>query len=388
MTEKRQRRRDAEAAGGAMRPGMQSLLDLLRRECEDAERSEAEWKDVLALAEQEHILPWAARLLSRRRGLPAQLCAHLQTIEREAAIAAFCWTAELTRILSAFNGRELRVVPLKGPFLAERLYRDTALRASYDLDLLVSRADVEQAERVLSGLGFAPGTPDEYHRQWYRGPTTVELHHDVENPLAFNFHTESALERAQPASFGGQPCSKLAPDDELLFLCLHGVRHRFERLSLLLDLSLAFQRLGAREPIGSSGEVAERGSLLTIGWRMAALLDPDRVPPLPELVSREHRLQLEQVASRLWHDLLVVPAETLDWRAAHAFYLEIEEPRRRMRRRVNHLRILLARTIEPDYRFAARWGLHRAWQVRLLRPLRLLWELTCGDRESEPHGVE
>jgi hypothetical protein len=48
----------------------------------------------------------------------------------------------------------------------------------------------------------------------------------------------------------------------------------------------------------------------------------------------------------------------------------------RLSRRVRHLRILLGRVIEPDYAFAAGLGFHRTWQVRLLRPLRLLSRLT------------
>jgi len=31
--------------------------------------------------------------------------------------------------------------------------------------------------------------------------------------------------------------------------------------------------------------------------------------------------------------------------------------------------------IEPDYKFAARLGLHRTWQARMLRPLRILNDL-------------
>ena len=45
-----------------------------------------------------------------------------------------------------------------------------------------------------------------------------------------------------------------------------------------------------------------------------------------------------------------------------------------MRRRARHARILWARTIDRDYTFAARFGLHREWQVRMLRPMRLLAE--------------
>ena len=43
-----------------------------------------------------------------------------------------------------------------------------------------------------------------------------------------------------------------------------------------------------------------------------------------------------------------------------------------MGRRMRHWRILATRVIGPDYAFAERFGLRRKWQVRLLRPLRLM----------------
>jgi hypothetical protein len=85
---------------------------------------------------------------------------------------------------------------------------------------------------------------------------------------------------------------------------------------------------------------------------------------------------LERIADRLWQRLLTQPSDPLDWSAAHAFFLELDPPGwPRFQRRIRHLRILSSRVIEPDYAFAAQFGLQRTWQVRMLRPLRLLSNL-------------
>lgn len=203
----------------------------------------------------------------------------------------------------------------------------------------------------------------------------MELHHDVENPLAFDFDTAGALVRAQPALFEGQPCWHFAPEDELLFLCLHGVRHRFERLSLILDLCHAFRRLqppAAREPVT---ENEQQRSLLTLGLAMARRFDPKLEPLAPLHSSKAQKRHLEALAGRLWHELLRQGSQVLDWQSLHAFYVEMELPRDRIRRRIRHLRILAERLIAADYEFAARLGFRRTWQVRLLRPLRLAFEV-------------
>lgn len=354
---------------------MQCLLEILRRQRTARAIGEAEWSAALALAEEEHLLPWtAACLRSQGISLPPAISDRIDRIERDAAIAAFYWRSELQGILRAFDQSSVRVVPLKGPLLAERLYGGAELHVSRDLDILVSKADFSRAEAVLTAAGFAPGAPDDYHRPWHRQTTTVELHHDAENPLAFNFFVEGAMRNLQPAVFRGQHCWLLAPEDELLFLCLHAVRHRFERLNLILDVQLAFEKLTSTEKAWNPRpEVAGLDNLLALGLAMTRRLQPDFVVSFDLPISQRKNQHLERIADRLWQRLLTQPRIPLDWRAAHAFFLETELPGwPRFHRRIRHLQILVSRAIAPDYAFAARFGLRRAWQVRMLRPLRLL----------------
>ena len=361
-----------------MREGMQCLLEVLRGQYNDRAVGDAELEAALVLAEQEHVLPWAAARLRTQAATPSLAMEdRLRKIERNAAIVAFYWSSQLKGVLQAFNESKLVVVPLKGPLLAKHLYGGTALRGCRDLDLLVAKADVARAEAVLAAMGFVPDDADDYHRQWFRQTTTIELHHDVENPLAFDFDVEGALRRAHPADFEGQPCNQLSPEDELLFLCLHAARHRYEHLGLIVDLQLAFQKL---QMIANDWqprrEVAGFDGLLLLGLTMARRLQPDlEVSAQFVFASERQREHLERLADHLWEGLLKGRDESLDWRAVHAFYVEMELPGwPRLHRRYRHLRILAGRLIAPDYAFAARFGLSRVWQVRMLRPLRLLSE--------------
>jgi hypothetical protein len=135
---------------------MQCLLELLREPSTDLLHDQAEWEKALALAEEEHILPWVAQLCARRTLAALNLHKRLSGIERDAAIAGFYWSSELKSILRGLEQQGIAAVPLKGPFLAERLFGDTAVRVSHDLDLLVSKDDLIRAESVLSALEFIP----------------------------------------------------------------------------------------------------------------------------------------------------------------------------------------------------------------------------------------
>lgn len=353
---------------------MDCLLELLRGKALDREWSEAEWQQVLALAEEEHVLPWAVSCLRALPfTLPAALAERVTEVERTEGRTAFFWCAELQGVLHAFAARGVSVVLLKGPSLAERLYGSASLRPCRDLDLLVAKADWRRAEEILTAIGFAPmREADDYHRPWLRQTTKLELHSDVENPLAFDFHVAGALARAGDGNFFGEPCRLLAPEDELLYLCLHAARHRYDRLSLVLDLRLAFERL-ATEGWRSRTEVAGLNGLLVLGLVMAQRLKPGLRDGWNPGVSREEWRHLQEIADGLWRRLMTEPFRPRGWSAAHRFYLDLEpNGSRRLRRRLRHARILAARAIDRDSQFAARFALTREWQVRLLRPVRLL----------------
>jgi len=354
---------------------MQPLLELLRGRSPRQSLSDSEFSTLLDLADQENILPFVAERLRLAEPdcTPSQK-QKLEQLHHKAQLSSFVWTTTLRSTVAAFHAADLAVIALKGPCLAERLYGDAALRNCFDLDLLVRVSDLARAEQALSGLGFHPNSEaDDYHRPWSRGSLNLELHHNVENPLAFAFGIDAVWARAVPSQFQGVPVWLLAPPDELLYLCLHGVRHRFERLCLYLDLALAFRRfpLSAAAP-SRSNRVFD--NVLAVGWLLASHLDPE-LPADPALarIPPRDRKRLEQLAGGLWQELMVASPPTLDWAAQHRFYLQVESPGwSRFRRRLHHQRILLTRLIDADFAFARRFHLHRNWQVRLLRPIRLL----------------
>jgi hypothetical protein len=370
-----------------MRPGMHLLLALLRGEARAENGSDTEWETVLDLAKQESILPWTASLLRAVEGtVSPDLNARLRQIHRDAEISAFFWGSNLRSILAAFHDRDIPVVSLKGPWMAERLCGDAALRSCCDLDLLVRPEDLARSEELLGRLGFlARRRGDDHERSWYRNAVIVDLHHDVEHPLAWDFDVKCAWGRTLVSQFQGVPARLLAPADELLFLCLHSTRHRFERLSHILDLTFALHKLPLPNAGGRSRRNIEAARLIAFGSMMAARLDPRcGVRPSARL-SRYDDAALAQLADQLWLERMTERCSAADWQAQHDFYLMMEtRPFRRFLRRFRDVRILLTRLIDDDYAFAARFHLRRPWQVWALRPIRLLFRVRRGSSSSRP----
>jgi hypothetical protein len=346
-----------------MRAGIPLLLAVLREETLAQPASANQWREALALAAAEGILPSFVRgLQTGRFDLPLSIENQLADAEREAIRAAFWWTSELRGLLAAFAAAGIPVLPLKGPMLAERLHADVALRPARDLDLLIRPTDAQAAGEVLRAQGFlAAPYPEDYQHAWTRNSTLVELHTEVENPLAFNFHTAQAFARAEPSHFHGQPALRFTPADELLYLCLHGVRHRFERLSHSLDIAQAHAVLEV------PALLTRLANVQALGLAMAAQLFPRQGCPDTTVP------HLKSLALKLWHGWLDAAPAPLTWQTQHRFYLELEPtPQARIARRLRHAAILATRVIDQDYAFAARLHLHSRTAAQLLRPIRLI----------------
>jgi hypothetical protein len=140
----------------------------------------------------------------------------------------------LREVIAALAARGIAVIPLKGAALVEAVYRNLALRAMRDLDVLVRREDLDAAATVVENLGF---TPDEWYRprQWYleqmhhlvpyqRAGVTLEIHHHLLPPWISPQPDPTDLwTRSREAVVAGAPARILAPDDQLLHLALHAV---------------------------------------------------------------------------------------------------------------------------------------------------------------------
>jgi Uncharacterised nucleotidyltransferase len=360
---------------------MQCLLDLLRAPANACKVSEPEWMTMLDLAEEERILPWTAACLKPVIGAStSRLAERLHEIDQKTRLQTFVWTSTLKSALAAFHRAGVPVISLKGPWLAERLYGDTAFRTYTDLDLLVHTADIARAEDLLGALCFIPaGRRSQYDRKWRRHGVIVELHHDVENPLIFDFGIERAWNRAQLSQFQGVPAWLLEPSDELLYLCLHGAKHRFERLSHILDLTFAFRCFPPPQTAAQMRRGNEWENVLAFGWMIATRFDPEIPTPEGMDCRIRNRLALSKLADELWQERMINTPSVVHWPAKYSFFLQIEPSRwRRLSTRARQWRILLTRLSDADFEFAERVSLHRSWQVKLLRPIRLLLKYWLG----------
>jgi Uncharacterised nucleotidyltransferase len=275
---------------------------------------------------------------SQRRLGPeaARWLAELRQRVSSAAVQNLLRDEELGEALSRLADEGIELVLLKGAALrAEQ--PGLAGRFQCDVDVLVRRADLERAERLLQDLGFRldesyldrEGLLDRhFHFGYERRNAVVELHWDLDTSSPAGF-LDRFWERSRAVERDGRAFRVPSPEHQLLFGCLHLSRHCFRGgLRWLADLKYSL-------PV--SPELRERFEQEAALWPRRAVYGPlwmlalFGVPGAEDLsggfpLDGVERLVLRRLLVSLLLDepWLGLPS----WRAAHALseWLFSEQP--------------------------------------------------------------
>jgi len=209
-----------------------------------------------------------------------------------------------TRVIAALTDAGVRVLPLKGPLLAERIYGELEARVSADIDLLVDRADLAPAIEALERLGYrSPFETDMRQRK----PEVHELLRsaaglpEIELHWRLHWYDErfgaEMLRRAVPGEDG-----RLYPTPvyELAALLLAYAREGFAGLRQLADTTTWWDRYGHTLAPGELGELAGTDPAIACPLATSAAI-AQRLGGLPadRLLGRALLSKASGVAARL-----------------------------------------------------------------------------------------
>ncbi|MEO5698591.1 MAG: nucleotidyltransferase family protein [Burkholderiaceae bacterium] len=224
----------------------------------------AEWERVVRLARRLRLLARlgeslaAADLLGR---VPVQARRHVIAELRLSRwrTASIAWTLE--RIAAALEDAPYPRVLLKGAAYIGQDLPIAAGRLPSDLDILVPRANVADAQERLTRAGWSEPDLDPHDRRYYHEwshevpPMThalftveLDLHHNILPPVArTRVDANALLEYLRPSKWA--PWQVLDPVDQVL----HSAAHLFldsearDRLRDLVDMDGLFRHFGAEE---------------------------------------------------------------------------------------------------------------------------------------------
>lgn len=159
-------------------------------------------------------------------------------------------TAQLLQVLSHFNNHSLECIPIKGPLLSYHLHKDPYMRQYSDIDILIHQEDYEQASKLLQSMDFTPllsisvnaypqisKFTNDCSFKHNQNNIVVELHWRLDKrqniPLS---QTSQLFYNADQRSYHGISYKALDLNTYLFYLCIHGSKHKWERLEWLCDI--------------------------------------------------------------------------------------------------------------------------------------------------------
>jgi hypothetical protein len=222
--------------------------DAFQRSC----RAVDDWTAVFATASLHGVEEFLFRQLPKETSiLPQRIRQDLEARRLCKAAWMLHLNALLDRASDALAAAGVRSVAIKGPMLGERLYGDSALRSSTDLDILIAYGDLPRALEAFASIGYAADEKTVAdalrgdHNVALIGPTppVIEAHFHLFRRFGATLSSDDFMSRAVSyRSKRGRQVNVLSPEDEFLFLCVHLAAHHFIRLAWLFDLKLYLVR--------------------------------------------------------------------------------------------------------------------------------------------------
>lgn len=326
--------------------------------------------------------------LARRHGVHNLLQAELATTDEQATAMAYAYvrhaarfTQEAERLYALLAPHARSLALLKGPALARQAWPEPGLRSFDDLDFLCHPEDVPQLSDILTAEGYMPEVEEHRRRShlWHFGwgisfhhpdGFIVELKHRLFPP---HYPWPARNNSSWRDQFTWQKLDEVearapTPALHLLYGCLHGIWHGWERLAWLLDIAGLLVRHPdalpkAQELAGHSHMAifALAGSCKMVNDFLG--VDFECLPELfvsPQLLAQSEHLLFSRES----------PVRGQDLRRYHELWMNPHEKQRYRIRRI-------LTPGDGDFRW---WALPPAMHGAywLLRPVRFVWQQIVG----------
>jgi len=160
-------------------------------------------------------------------------------------------SVSLVKLLSLFKENNIDAVPFKGPVQAQLLYMDTGLRSFSDLDILVKKKDAVSARDLLFANGFITDVaiPDRqietylkkenfFHLVNKSGTINIDLHWELTGRYSLKpLFYDDLEEQFEQIDLIGKSSASLSLEDMLIYLCIHGTSHCWEKLEMICSVA-------------------------------------------------------------------------------------------------------------------------------------------------------
>lgn len=269
---------------------------------------------------------------------------HFRAINTQLAKRNLLMTAELFRVMKLLDKNQLLALTFKGPILSQILYDNIATRQYGDLDILVDESDAYRTGVLLSENGYHPAFSlntltnrtcmnATHDLRFYHNANgiTIELHWKLFNEkIGKQLSFREIYDNKQILPINARALPTLSNELLLVYLCLHGSKHAWERLEWICDIDRLIRNVDAIDwqKINWLAQTMETEATLALGLALAQSLFNT---PLPETIERQtkndHCKMLLDKTMLLLHEGMILDEGYSKYRAIHLFQMALLKTR-------------------------------------------------------------
>ena len=215
-------------------------------------------------------------------------------------------SAELLRIMKLLEENGIEALAFKGPALAQQAYGDITMRQFGDLDILVNEEKIVAAGDILSAHGYnaEDSVAILQNKTCRRVINDLRFRHETNGAL-IEMHWRLFMEKlgrhleyvqigknSRTVTLSGRDLLTLSPEMLLVYLCLHGSKHAWERLEWICDIDRLLRaepNLDWDETLKIAGQM-ETLTTLGLGLKLCSALFDTSLPEAVASMTRSDRI--------------------------------------------------------------------------------------------------
>lgn len=216
--------------------------------------SSIDTQELIPLAIQHGILPLVYKTLKYlgtkhlmvNTEILSELKAHYMRISQRNMLMS----AELIRIVKLLKDNGIEALAFKGPTLSQMAYGDITLRQFGDLDILIRERDRFKMMDLLIQSQYTPkiDLKESTKKTFFDSVNViglyqtsigvlVEIHWELlSKNYAIDWEEQSLWKKQESVAINKKIIPVLPVEQQLLYLCVHGSKHLFERLEWICDI--------------------------------------------------------------------------------------------------------------------------------------------------------
>lgn len=206
-----------------------------------------DWNRTVKFAYAHGIFPLLAKNLKYIPNVPMDVQKIVKLTNIDIAQHNLQATGELMRVISLLRDHGIDVITFKGPVLSQMAYGDIVSRQYGDLDILVERGDLAKVGTLLCDAGFVNLLPlsilnnqtclniiKDFTFVHEKSGVTIELHWKLfEKKYGIDLFNQNEI---QTIRINNRIVRTIEDEILLVYLCLHGSKHMWERLEWVCDI--------------------------------------------------------------------------------------------------------------------------------------------------------